>query len=113
MIVSARTRSLAVRGRTSCSEACTLAVTGSLRISPATAGGKTLVLRLGAASKVLQANATGSLGVRISATNLARVRRALARGRRVSVLLSFVARDAAGNASARRSVSVMLRAARG
>ena len=67
---------------------------------------------LGSASKALKANVAGALGVRFLATNLARVRRALARRRKVAVLLSFVGRDAAGNASAKRSGTVTLRLAK-
>jgi hypothetical protein len=114
LTVPRKARTLAVRARTSCNEACAIKVTGTLRIAapkpqPGRRRGKARVIKLGSATRTLRAGVRTRLGVRIGTKNLARVRRALAQRRKVTVALSFIARDAAGNTSTKRSARVVLR----
>jgi hypothetical protein len=102
--VPRRQRVLRLRGAVAyarCSEACTLAAAGTLRI-----GSRRLLLRRAVGSG--QPSPRTRLKVRLRRRAALMLRRALANGRRPRVQIRLRARDAAGNRSAlvRRSVRV-------
>ena len=102
--VPRRQRVLRLRGAVAyvrCSEACTLAAGGTLRI-----GSRRLLLRRAVGSA--QPSPRTRLKVRLRKRSARMLRRALANGRRPRVQVRLRARDAAGNRSAlvRRSVRV-------
>jgi len=85
------------------SERGTLAASGSLEV-----GGLALPL-LSRRERVTVSGGGAELRVRLSASQLRRVRRALRAGRRVRVRLEVVATDAAGNSAERRAPAIRLR----
>jgi glucose/arabinose dehydrogenase len=87
-----------------CDEACDLSATGTLSFSSGAAASKRLRgahARAGAGQRV-------TLSLRLSKAQLARARRVVRHGGRVTARVVLVARDAAGNAS-RRTLTLRLR----
>jgi plastocyanin len=86
-----RRRAIVVTGR--CSEDCMVAVAATITVPGARA------LKLVGPRRSIRAGAGVTLTLRLSGRTLAAVRRAMARGARVSARVTLSATDAAGNAS--------------
>lgn len=84
-------------------ERCTAVATGAVKVK----GGKSYRLR-GASAPVAQGGTT-SLRLKLSATALRAVRKALAKKRRVTASITVTATDAAGNATVRRRTVTLRR----
>lgn len=98
-----RLRGSGIRLRGSSSERGTMAASGFLEL-----GGERLPVR-SRRIKLSSADENVAVPIRLSRSQLARARRALSRGRRVSVRVTVVVTDAAGNSGAARAVRVRLR----